>query len=243
MFNLKTLKLAQEDWLAKNLLIAGAGAGFARCTGQKYGSQDRTVHLIARSRSRLEDLAASLADESVGVHEDVGDVTQHAWLSGLVSVIDDVHPLDACVLQPQGDKQVVDIQGATVGNVRSHLEMLVLRAVALRQTVVPKMVERARGCLVFVGGGSARLALTVFGNLGIAMPGLRNYTLTLNAVLALNGGHSAFYTAAGINRRGVEPGRLDLRQLGERIYALFRDRDARDVLMTPDGDVVPKGER
>ena len=59
--------------------------------------------------------------------------------------------------------------------------------------VVPAVVP-----LVFVGGGSARTPLPVFGNLGMAMAGLRTYALTLNAALAEKGVHSAFYTVAGM---------------------------------------------
>lgn len=231
--------------MTQNLLIVGAGSGFARCTARKFGSLGWNVHLLARSRSGLDALASSLADETVAVHTHVGDVTQHAELSGLVSAIDTAHPLDACIFQPRGGEEIVDVLDTTVDNVRPNLELLVLGAVALGQALVPRMVERGRGCLVFVGGGSARLPLPFFGNLGMAMSGMRNYVLTLNAALADRGVHSAFYTAAGMigAEDSVQAGQLDPRALSERMYALVRDRDAREVLMTPDGEVVPKGAR
>jgi NADP-dependent 3-hydroxy acid dehydrogenase YdfG len=194
---------------------------------------------------RLGDLATLLADDSVAVHTHVGDVTEHPGLSELVRQIDTEHPLDACVFQPSGRDDLVDVLDANVDNVRPNLELLVLGAVALGQALVPRMVERRRGCLVFVGGGSARAPLPVFGNLGMAMAVLRTYALTLNAALAEKGVHSAFYTVAGMigAEDQVNPGQLDPRQLAERMYALVRDRDAREVLMTPDGEVVPKGAR
>jgi NADP-dependent 3-hydroxy acid dehydrogenase YdfG len=230
---------------AKNLLIVGAGKGFARCTARTFGSQGWTVHLVARSSGRLDDLAASLADESVAVHTHLGDVTEHAALSRLVRDIDTEFRLDACIFQPSGGGDLVDVLDAHVDNVRPNLELLVLGAVAVGQALVPRMVERRRGCLVFVGGGSARAPLPVFGNLGMAMAGLRTYALTLNAALAENNVHSAFYTVAGmIGTEGrVKPGQLDPGQLAERMHSLVRDRDAREVLMTPDGEVVPKGAR
>jgi NADP-dependent 3-hydroxy acid dehydrogenase YdfG len=230
--------------VAKNLLIVGAGGGLARCTARKFGQEGWTVHLVARSRSRLDELAGSLADGSVSVHTHVGDVTEQAGLSELVRQIDTEHSLDACVFQPSGG-DIVDVHDANVDNVRPHLELLVLGAVAVGQALAPRMVERRRGCLVFVGGGSARAPLPVFGNLGMAMAGLRTYALTLNAALAEKGVHSAFYTVAGmIGTEGrVKPGQLDPNHLAERMYSLVRDRDAREVLMTPDGEVVPKGAR
>jgi NADP-dependent 3-hydroxy acid dehydrogenase YdfG len=231
--------------VAKHVLIVGAGKGFSRCTARKFGSQGWTVHLLARSGSGLDDLAASLGDGSVPVHTYVGDVTQHTALGKLVRGIDTEHPLNACVFQPNGGDDIVDVLDANVDNVRPHLELLVLGAVAVGQALAPRMVERGSGCLVFVGGGSARVPLPVFGNLGMAMAGLRTYALTLNAALAEKGVHSAFYTVAGMigAEEGVKPGQLDPRQLAERMYALVRDRDAREVLMTSDGEVVPKGAR
>ena len=55
----------------------------------------------------------------------------------------------------------------------------------------------------------------------------------------------AFYTVAGMigTEGNVTRGQVDPRVLAERMYALVRDRDAREVLMTPDGEVVPKGAR
>jgi hypothetical protein len=38
----------------------------------------------------------------------------------------------------------------------------------------------------------------------------------------------------------VNHGQLDPNHLAERMHSLVRDRDAREVLMTPDGEVVPK---
>jgi NADP-dependent 3-hydroxy acid dehydrogenase YdfG len=229
----------------KNLLIVGAGTGFARCTAREFGSQGWTVHLLARSQRNLQDLASSLADDGVDAHLHVGDVTRYDEFSALVGAIDAEHPLDACVFQPSGGENLVDVLDATVDNVRPNLDLLVLGAVALGQALVPRMVERGRGCVVFVGGGSARAPLPIFGNLGMAMAGMRTYALTLNAALADRDVHCAFYTVAGMigAEDRVKAGRLDPRRLAERMFTLVRDRDAREVLMTPDGEVIPKGSR
>jgi NADP-dependent 3-hydroxy acid dehydrogenase YdfG len=229
----------------KNLLIVGAGTGFARCTARKFGSAGWGVHLLARSRSGLDEVAASLADDSVAVQTHQGDVTDHDRLTKLLTAIDDEHRIDACVFQPRGDDGLVDVLDATVDNARPNLELLVLGSVAVGQALAPRMVDRGSGCLVFVGGGSARVPLPVFGNLGMAMAGMRTYALTLNAALVDRGVHSAFYTVAGMigAEDDVHAGQLDPRQLADRMYALVRDRDAREVLMTPEGEVVPKGAK
>lgn len=231
--------------MAKGLLIVGAGSGFARATARRFGLDGWTVHLLARSPDGLERLTKSLSDDGVVCEPHRGDVTDHAALTELIAGIDRESPIDACVFQPRGADQIVDVTKATVDNVRPHLEMLVLGAVATASALVPPMVERRSGSLVFVGGASARLPLRIFGNLGMAMSGLRNFAMTLNTAVAEHGLHSAFYTAAGaIGAEGsVKAGELDPAVLAERMFTLVRDGDVREVLMTPDGEVAVKGAR
>jgi NAD(P)-dependent dehydrogenase (short-subunit alcohol dehydrogenase family) len=172
-------------------------------------------------------------------------VTSHSELSGLIAEIDREHPVDVGIFQPGGRAtEIVDVTDATVTNVRPYLDLLVLGGVAVGQALVPAMIGRGSGCLVFVGGGSARLPLRDFGNLGMAMSGLRAYALTLHAALADKGVHAAFYTVAGmIGTAQVRPGEIDPARLAERMRALVDEPDVREVLMTPGGEVVPKGAR
>lgn len=231
--------------MSKNLLIVGAGVGFARATARRFGADGWTVHLIARSQEGLERLRSSLEDEGVRCLAYPGDVCDHGALSALVADIDDVHPIDAMVFQPRGADDIVDVLDVTVDNVRSHLDMLVLGAVAAAAPLVSRMVERYSGALIFIGGGSARLPLRFFGNLGPAMSGLRNYAMTLNTAVRDQGVYSGFYTVAGaIGTDGaVNSGELDPVSLADRVFTLVRDRDAKEVLMTPDGEVAVKASR
>lgn len=226
-----------------HVLIVGAGTGLSLSTARRFGREGWTVHLMARSPERLGGLAESLAAEGVAVCTHIGDVTDHSGLSTAVAAIDDATPLDACIFQPRGSEDMVDVLLASVDNVRPHLEMLVLGAVAVGSVLGPRMAERRRGSLVFVGGGSARTPLRFFGNLGMAMAGLRNYALMLASALAKADAHAAFYTAAGmIGADGaVQPGQLDPVLMAERMYTLVAQRDGKEVLMTPDGEVVPSG--
>lgn len=230
---------------APQLLIIGAGTGLSLSTARRFGAEGWTVHLLARNAERLGRAAEPLIAEGVKVHTHVGDVTDHAALSATVAAIDDATPLDACIFQPRGAEQMVDVLNATVDNVRPHLDMLVLGAVAVGSVLAPRMVQRRSGSLVFVGGGSARTPLRFFGNLGMAMAGLRNYALMLASALAKADAHAAFYTAAGmIGVEGaVASDQLDPVVMAERMFTLVRDRDTAEVLMTPAGEVIPKGAR
>jgi NADP-dependent 3-hydroxy acid dehydrogenase YdfG len=231
--------------MAQNLLIVGAGTGFARASARRFGADGYRVHLIARSADRLTDLRAELAAEGITARAYAADVTSHDELTGLIADIDRQFPVDVGIFQPGGRAdEIVDVLDATTANVRANLDLLVLGAVAVGQALVPAMIGRGSGSLVFVGGGSARLPLRDFGNLGMAMSGLRAYALTLHAALADKGVHAAFYTVAGMIGTGeIEPGQLDPAGLAERMRTLVQEPQVREVLMTPSGEVVPKGAR
>jgi len=231
--------------MAQNLLIVGAGTGFARASARRFGADGYQVHLIARSADRLADVRAELEAEGITARAYPADVTSHEVLTGLIADIDREFPVDVGIFQPgpPGDR-LVDVLEATAANVGPNLDLLVLGAVAFGQALVPAMIGRGSGSLVFVGGGSARLPLRDFGNLGMAMSGLRSYALTLHAALADKGVHSAFYTVAGMIGTGeIEPGQLDPVVLAERMRALVQEPDVREVLMTANGEVVPRGAR
>lgn len=231
--------------MARNLLIVGAGMGFSLASARRFGADGYGVHLVARSGDRLARVADELASDGIAVQAYATDVTSQEELTDLVAEIDSKYPVDTCIFQPGGrSADLVDVLDATVGNVRPHLELLVLGAVAVGQALAPAMIERASGCLVFVGGGSARLPLRDFGNLGMAMSGLRAYALTLHAALAGTGVHAAFYTVAGMIAAGEPgPGQIDPRDLARRMRKLADEPDVREVIMTAGGEVVPKGAR
>jgi NADP-dependent 3-hydroxy acid dehydrogenase YdfG len=233
------------DHVTRNLLIVGAGPGFSQATARRFGAKGYAIHLIGRTASRLDDLRDAFEADGITVRTYVADVTEHSALTRLLRDIDEVTPIDACIFQPGGKTgQIVDVLDATVANARANVELLTLGSLAVGEALVPRMVARNSGTLVFVGGGSARTPLRYFGNLGMAMAGLRTYALTLNAALKETDVHAAFFTVAGMIAEGpVGPDQLDPVVLADRMWSLVTEHDAREVIMTPDGEIVPKAAR
>lgn len=97
--------------------------------------------------------------------------------------------------------------------------------------------------IVFVGGGSARLPLRFFGNLGQAMSGLRNYAMTLNKALRDTGVTTSFFTVAGmITDADPNDQQILVSDLSDRIYKLVQEQGPDEVLMTPGGEVSLKSK-
>jgi NADP-dependent 3-hydroxy acid dehydrogenase YdfG len=79
----------------------------------------------------------------------------------------------------------------SVENIQRQVEYYVYGGVTAAQAVLPGMLERGRGTLLFTTGASSTLVFPQMGNIGIGSAGLRNYVLALNAALADKGVYAA----------------------------------------------------
>lgn len=223
----------------KHLVIIGAGPGLAFATAHRFATAGYSITLVGRTRSRLSELATNLATAGEEVSIEVADVTDHDGLRHTLRRIDDTHPVDAAIFQPSGGSDFLDVLEATVDSTRPHIEMLTLGSIAVGEVLVPRMIARGSGSLVFVGGGSARTPLRYFGNLGPAMAGMRHYALTLSRALRDTGVTSSFFTVAGmIVAEPDGPQEIAVSALAERLHQLVDDDRVAEVLMTPDGEVA-----
>lgn len=227
-----------------HVLIVGAGPGLGLANARRFGEAGEAVHLIARSPERLGQLAAELGEAGVEVETSAVDLGDAEAFGARVAQIDYRRPVDTAVFQPGIPAgALVDVLEVTGADTVPWFEAQVLGAMALGAALVPRMRERGSGSLIFVGGASARLTLKAFGNVGPVMAALRSYALTLSGALDDAGVFAAFYAVAGMIATGAEPksGEVTAEALADRLYRLAIEQDARELLVGPDGDHVPKG--
>lgn len=228
--------------MAKQALILGAGPGLGLATARRLGGAGYAVHLLTRSAERLDKAVADLRGDGIDATPHIGDISAHAELTELLRSINGETPLDVCLFQPGvGPKDLVDVLDLTVSTFRPDIEMLPLGAAAVGEALVPAMRSRGTGSFVMVGGGAARLALRAFGNHGPAAAALRSYALTLAGALEGDGVHAAFVAIAGTIGEG--DGLIGADRIAERLGRLVEERDVKELIITVDGEVVPKGGR
>lgn len=83
---------------------------------------------------------------------------------------------------------------ATVENIQSELNYYLYGGLAAAQQVLPDMIGRDSGTLLFTTGGSSKNPLAgppEFGNIAIATAALRAYAMKLNQVTAGTGVYAA----------------------------------------------------
>lgn len=179
------------------IAIVGAGPGLGRSIARRFGREGFTVALISRTQAKLDDLAAELASSGIQAAGFAGNVLDRPSLTAALSAaavrfgqIDVLEYSPAGHGAPQG-LGMVDVLAATADNVQPQVEFYVYGAITAVRAVLPGMLERGRGTLLFTTGASSAVTMPPMGNVGIAGAGLRNYALALNAALAGRGVYAA----------------------------------------------------
>ena len=190
----------------KTLAIVGAGAGLGLSIAKLFGRNGFRVALIARNKAKLDGLAAQLAAldiEAAGFPADLMD--RPSLVEAFAQVKQRYGAIDVLEYSPAPHTPVpgVEMAGAldvTVENLQPQIDFYLHGAISVVQQVLPAMLERGNGALLFTTGGSSVYPNPMMGNVGIAMAGLRNWAHTLHAALADKGiyaGHISINTWIG----------------------------------------------
>lgn len=169
----------------KTIVIVGAGPGLGLSIAKRFGKNGFRVALVARHEEKLNQLVTELEQSGIEAAAFKADVLNS----------DEIHSAFAAIKEKYGFIDVLEyspIPGAgtlenplevTEQNVRYHFQHSVLGALSSVREVLPAMLDKNTGALLFTTGASSVDPVPMMGNVGIAMAGLRNYALNLNKVL------------------------------------------------------------
>jgi len=240
------------------IAIFGAGPALGLSTARLFAAKGYQVALVARDPAKLARLEAELGLLEPGLLEPDGterggterggargsvasftaDLSDRAGLERAVAAIDDRFGLPDVVLYSPGDvsRLPVSASALTAEELQTWLPLHLLSPVALIQAVLPRMLERGSGSLLFALGATARHPDAMLASVNTPQAGLLNYLHGLSAAVAPRGiyigalligaliEHSA---AAQLFDAGhfasVEPGtlpRVDPASLAERLWEM-----------------------
>jgi short-subunit dehydrogenase len=168
----------------KTIAIFGAGPGLGTAVARRFGREGFRVALVARDATRLDSVAEDLAGGGVEAAGFAADLTDRAAALGAVDEIEArFGPVDVLEYSPTpGEHLRRNPSELDVAAVARLLDLYVLTPVALVGRVLPGMLERGDGGLLFPMGAAAVYPMPRFAG-GLALSGLRNYVHTLNAEL------------------------------------------------------------
>jgi len=173
----------------KTIAIVGAGSGLGLSIAKKFGEHGFQVALVARNREKLNSLVAKLNKSGIEAAAFTADITDKAQISSAFDAIREKYGF-IDVLEYSPIPSVQNLAGALAVNEENALQQFqfnVLGAISSINEVLPAMLEKHTGALLFTTGGSSIHPTPMMGNVGIAMAGLRNHVLNLNIELSDKG--------------------------------------------------------
>lgn len=173
----------------KTIVIVGAGAGLGFSIAKKFGQHGFRVALIARNQDKLNHLVAQLAAQNIEAAGFSADLYNKEQLQAALAAIKERYGvIDVVEYSPTtGNYPPTPAWQVTDEHALDSFQGFTLGAIRTVQSVLPDMIERGNGALLFTTGLSAIYPMQMMGNMGIALAGLRNYVMNLHADLAPKG--------------------------------------------------------
>ncbi len=208
--------MTQHRLAGRTTLITGAGSGIGRATARLFAAEGGGLIITGRSRVRLEALR-----EEIGtavpiriVQADVRDAA--AWRGMLLAIADDV-PIDHAIINA-GIGQYGPFERSDWAELTSVLHTNIDGAFATAHAVLPSMIRRGRGSVVFISSV-----------LGIrSIPWNAVYCATKYAVQGLADGLRLEVRRHGVHVGVVGPARTET-EFFDRLYKAVPQAQERDL--------------
>ncbi|MEU8609581.1 SDR family NAD(P)-dependent oxidoreductase [Actinoplanes sp. NPDC048791] len=189
-----------------SMLIAGVGPGLGLAVARRFGREGYPVALLSRRPDRHESYLASLRQEGITAIAVAADITRPDQLRGAVTTTtEQLGPIGAVYYGPGAadpTARPAPILQAAPDDVSVAVHTFVRPAVDLTAMVLPGMLERRSGTLLYVAGLGAVVPLPGMGALAVASAALRTYALTVNVALAGTGVYAGALVIGGLVERG-----------------------------------------
>lgn len=171
------------------IAIFGAGPGLGLALARRFGREGFRAALVARDQSHLDAMTGELAAGGVEAAGFPADLTDRAAALAAADAIEACFgPIDVLEYSPGGGPGMrTPPSRLDVPTAAPLLDNAVLTPVALVGRVLPGMLERGGGGLLFALGASAKYPMPRLGAAGLALAGLRNYAHTLHDELGPRG--------------------------------------------------------
>lgn len=173
----------------KTMVIAGAGKGLGLSLAKVFGKEGFQIALIARNAEKLQSMVGELKDKGIETSYYPADLTKkEAVEKAMADVKAKYGAIDVMELSPVPTTSLpATVVKTTIENATAPFEGFVISAINVVNSLLPDMLERGEGALLFTTGLSALYPMPMLGNIGIAMAGLRSYIANLHTELSSKG--------------------------------------------------------
>jgi NAD(P)-dependent dehydrogenase (short-subunit alcohol dehydrogenase family) len=167
------------------LAVFGAGPALGLSVARRFGRAGYDVALVGRNPGTLGPLATELRAAGVGVTEVLADLAEVAQVRAAAAQLGSPD----VVLYSPGDVSRLPVATLALDaeELATWLPLHLLSPVALVQAVLPGMLARGSGTLLFAQGASARTPDPALASVSAAQAGLLNYLHALATTVGHRG--------------------------------------------------------
>ncbi|MCW6003434.1 SDR family NAD(P)-dependent oxidoreductase [Micromonospora sp. CPCC 205371] len=182
------------------IAIVGAGPGLGLSIGKVFGRNGFSVALVSRNQEKLDRLAADLAGAGIDAAGFAADVMDRSSLAAAFDRIKDrFGDIDVLEYSPAPHNPVPGITmagplEATADSLQPQLDYYLYGGITAAQQVLPGMIERGSGTLLYTTGGSSVDPLAAppeFATVAIGSAALRAWVLKLHQATTGTGVYAA----------------------------------------------------
>lgn len=173
----------------KTIAIIGAGKGLGLSLAKRFGKEDFQVSLVARNAAKLQEMVDELKVAGIQASYFIADIYNKEQIEQAITGIKEKYGhIDVLEFSPTpGSFPPTSVLELTAENARDLFEGYVGSAINVVNAVLPDMLSKKEGALLFTTGLSALYPVPMMGNIGIAMSGMRNYIANLHTELSPKG--------------------------------------------------------
>ncbi|MEB6331873.1 SDR family NAD(P)-dependent oxidoreductase [Staphylococcus pseudoxylosus] len=208
----------------KTLVIVGAGTGLGLFIAKKFGSEGFRVATISRNSEKLKVIQEELSNLNIETKTYIADITDLEALKQSIQAIKiDFGSIDVIEFSPYAkEDKFTNILETTPDSVSEMLKTYLFPSIQLVNDVLPDMINKGEGAILFTTGVSTIFPLPFAGNAGIIGAGLRNYAESLYTQLE---DKNIFIRHLSIGTV-IEPGTIgDPNFIAEAWYNLYNQRE------------------
>jgi NAD(P)-dependent dehydrogenase (short-subunit alcohol dehydrogenase family) len=188
--------------MSKTIAVLGAGPGMGRSVAHRFGREGFKVALVARNRARLDAFTEDLSRGGIDAAGFVADLADRDILPGVVEAIATrFGPINVLEYAPSGLDWLtrqVPVRDTEAESFEFPLDLLLRTPVTLVHQVLPGMVERGDGAVLFGLPVSASIPVPQLGNVGTVAAAARSYLYNLHTDLAGTGVYAGLVQVAGL---------------------------------------------
>ena len=187
------------------VFVVGAGPGIGASVARRFAREGHPVGLVARTRPRLDAIVDELRREGHQAFAATGDITD---LEDIARALDELTSTvgvpEVVCFSPLADVGLIrPVLDTTPADIRDALALTVVGAAAVVQAVLPGMLERGSGTLLFTTGGAAVRPSPERAVSAVVYAGLGSYLDLLGQTLPEHGIHVGRVTIVGAVGRGL----------------------------------------